>query len=58
MGTEPMTHQIASTEYIDGVRWDITYCGLRVATVGSESSEGLSMPDECPKCAEAKAQKE
>ena len=55
MATEPMTHQIASTEYIDGVRWAVTYCGLRMQTaVGSETSEGLAMPDACPDCEKAK----
>ena len=54
MATEPMTHEIASTEYIDGVRWDVTYCGLRVATAGSDTSEGMAMPDACPECEKAK----
>ena len=54
MATEPMTHQIASTEYIDGVRWAVMYCGLRVQTVGSDTSEGMAMPDACPDCEKAK----
>ena len=49
MATEPMTHEIASTEYIDGVRWDVTYCRLRVATAGSDTSEGYGHARRVPR---------
>ena len=49
-----MTHQIASTEYIDGATWDITYCGIRSARAGTESSEGMALTGACPDCERGK----
>ena len=50
-----MTHYPASTEYIDGVQWDVTYCGERVQIAGYDTSDGMAMPKICPKCDDAKA---
>ena len=54
------THLIKNQEYdeVEKVLYTITYCGERWANTPAEDGTGMAMPDECQKCADAKAKED
>ncbi len=51
---DQFSHQEASNELLNGVKWVVTYCGQRHPIAGSDTSDGFALPPPCPECAEAK----